>query len=107
MQTVFESDLGVVKVACPWCHYSIHAQVIVSEEQTADMFYTLKAAYERLLFLQYYDSARVHELTRLEYSPITELQKSPALSCHNMISDTMQAIDDAPCCCKGDQHCPG
>ena len=53
MQTVFESDLGVEEVDWPWGHYSLHAQLIVSEQRTSEMYYELKTAYARLLFLQH------------------------------------------------------
>ena len=88
MQTVLESDLGIVEVDCPSCHYSLNAQLIASEQQTSDMYYKLKAAYERILFLQHYDATRINELTKLQYSPIATQQqpRSPgSVSSHEII----------------------
>ena len=118
MQTVFESDLGVVEVACPWCHYPLNAQLIVSEQQTSEMYYKLKTAYERILFLQHYDAARIFELTKLQFSPIIKRRTaSPSVSCHEIIvDDDAESIEDCVCSssCNGtlenekedESHCP-
>ena len=109
MQSVFESDLGIVEIDCPWCHYSLNVQLIVSEEQSSEMYYKLKAAYERVLFLQHYDAARISELTKLQYSPI--VKRRAALP---SVSYDAESIEDCVCSssCNGEKekedesHCP-
>lgn len=104
MQTVFDSDLGVVEVDCPWCHYSLHARLIVSEQRTSEMYYKLKAAYERLPFLAHYDAARINELTKLRYSPLIKRQTPPAppsVPCRKLIVDDVQDVDDCACSNSG------
>ena len=109
MQSVFESDLGIVEVDCPWCYYSLHAQVVVSEQQTAEMFFKLKAAYERLLFLQHYDAERINEITKLDVSIAGSASEvcrgdSAAYACCGA------AVEDCiPTCCgatEDEQHFP-
>jgi hypothetical protein len=68
MQTVLDANLGSVEISCPWCvhKYPFWTDLIVDESKIPEMFYKVKAAYERILYLQNYSSERVGKLTRLQ-----------------------------------------
>jgi hypothetical protein len=114
MQTVLEANIGSVEISCPWCihKYPFMTDLIVSESQIPEMFYKVKAAYERILYLQNYSSERVSELTRLQgqlirdkkiFAAKTATVKTSVPKCRGQ-----DVIDLTPeYSCKGErEHCP-
>jgi hypothetical protein len=87
--------------------------LIVAESKVPEMFYKVKAAYERILYLQNYSSERVGELTRLQgqlvrdkkvFAARTTTTKPKRPKCPGF-----EAANNSftPCCAGEDAcHCP-
>ena len=102
MLSVHQANIGAVQVSCPWCihKYPFSTEIIVSEEQIPMMFYRLKAAYERMLYLQNYDAARIAELTRLEQPVIIKKRRAePAKPA------PVEVVDPIPSCSGMSETC--
>ena len=113
MQTVLEANIGSVEISCPWCvhKYPFMTDLIVSEEKIPEMFYKLKSAYERILYLQVLDSKRISEITRLEQQLLMDRRSFAAKAAAKAPKCTgqLQDDDDDDYCplSKGVRHCPG
>jgi hypothetical protein len=112
MQTVLEANIGNVEISCPWCihKYPFTTELIVSQEMIPEMFYKVKSAYERILFLQAYDSQRVGEITRLEQQLIRDRRVFAARQASAKPKETCRGYPDAAPTCRcpdGVERCPG
>ena len=117
MQTVLEANIGPVEICCPWCihKYPFVTDLNVAENQIPKMFYNVKAAYERILYLQNYSPERVSELTRLQGQLIKDKRvfaaKSAAekASLPNCKGQPVTDLTPECCCCNSggeSKHCP-
>jgi hypothetical protein len=108
-ERVFESNVGIVQVSCPWCvhKHPFGVELIVVEKSIPEMFYAIKHAYERVLFLRGWDSKRIAEETKLRQSVIVKSRtiaapaKPVPLACEGEIAGSK--VESCPC--ESDSHC--
>jgi hypothetical protein len=115
MQTVLDANLGSVEIHCPWCvhEYPFMTDLIVAESKVPEIYYKVKSAYERILYLQNYNAKHIEEITRLEHQLIMDrgifaskvaAAKAKAPKCAGL---EVAANGFTSCCAAEDAcHCP-
>jgi hypothetical protein len=79
LHDVSKTSLGVVELKCPYCGpRKLNLEVIVDQKSIPEMFYTIRNAYERILFLQGWDSKKIREETKLRQSVIINRRVIPS-----------------------------
>jgi hypothetical protein len=83
----------------------------VTENNLPEMFYKVKAAYERILYIQNMNAQRIGEITRLEGRLIRDQRVFAARVAAAKVNvrkcKGLDAVELSPSCCSGEsKHCP-